>query len=362
MNISETHLAKLRAFGYTESEARFLYIAATHSGYFTVRQFLEFASAKSGKRSACFVEKLIALGHASAQRYSRKSLVYHTRSRRFFAAIGKDYLRHRREHELDHIKTQLLALDFILSQPENDYFETAGSKRQYFTETLKLESALFTSKEPNRKPITFSDGFPVFLACPSAELLPVVNFTYVDSGHWNLNPYVAHLRSYRPLFQQLPKFEFIYISTSTRLQDEARELFSFLIKGEGLPDLLRYFDVQTKWNRKQYGQVTDADLIFRNGAKKRFTGPSFETLYRLWSRNQLPGDLARQKTTLLPASEIIRFQAITVPGHETVFGNSAKRWGDGWQVRVVSERFSAQTSPTPKAKLYRQQQIRERGT
>jgi hypothetical protein len=362
MNIPETHLANLRAFGYTESEARFLYIAATHSGYFTVRQFLEFANAKSGKRSACFVEKLIALGHASAQRYTRKSLVYHIHSRRLFAAIGKNYLRHRREHELDHIKTQLLALDFILTHPENDYFETAQKKRQYFTETLMLESALFTSKDASRKPITFSDGFPVFLDGQSPELPPVVTFTYVDSGHWNLDPYVAHLRRYRPLFQQLPSFQFIYISTSTRLQNEARELFSLLIKGEGLPDLLRYFDVRTKWNRKQYGLVTDADLIFRNEAKKRFTGPRFETLYRLWFRNQLPEDLARHETPLLPASERIRFRAVTAPGNESVFGNSTKRWGDDWHVRAISERFSAQTSPKPKAKLYRQQQIREEGT
>jgi hypothetical protein len=361
MNISESQLANLRAFGYTESESRFLYIAATHSGYFTVRRFLEFAKAKSGKRSACFVAKLIALGHASAQRYTRKSLVYHIHSRRLFAAIGKDYLRHRREHELHHIKTQLLALNFILAHPENEYLETAQSKRQYFTETLTLDSELFTSEDASLKPITFSDGFPVFLACPPPELLPVVTFTYLDSGHWNLDPYVAHLRRYRPLFQHLPSFQFIYISTSTRLQSEARELFSLLIKGEGLPDLLRYFDVRTKWNRKQYWLVTDADLIFRNEAKKRFTGPRFETLYRLWCRNQLPGDIARQQTTLLPASERIRFQAITVPGHETVFGKSAKRWGDDWQVRAFSERFSAQTSPTPKSKLFKQQQIQEGG-
>ena len=240
--------------------------------------------------------------------------------------------------------------------------ETVKRKLQYFTETLKLESALFTSKDVSRKPITFSDGFPVFLACPSPELPPVVTFIYVDYGHWDLDPFVPHLRRYRPLFQQLPSFQFIYISTSTRLQGEARELFSLLIKGEGLPDLLRYFDVRTKWNRKQYGQVTDADLIFRNEAKKRFTGPRFETLYRLWSRNPLPSDIARQESPRFPASERIRFQAITVPGHETVFGKSAKRWGDDWKVRAISERFSAQTSPKPEPKLYRQQQIREGGT
>ena len=355
MNISETHLANLRAFGYTESEARFLYIAATHSGYFTVRQFLEFAKAKSGKRSACFVEKLIALGHASTQRYTRKSLVYHIHSRRLFTAIGKDYLRHRREHELDHIKTQLLALDFILAHPDNDYFETALRKRQYFTETVNLDSGLFTSNHSSRKHITFSDGFPVFLDGQSPELPPVVTFTYVDSGHWSLDPYVAHLRRYRPLFQHLSSFQFIYISTSTRLQTEARELFSLLIKGEGLSDLLRYFDVRTKWNRKQYGQVTDADLIFRNESKKRFTGPRFENLYRLWCRNQLSSDLARHETPLLPVSERIRFQAVIVPGHETVFGKSTKRWGDDWQL----QQLSAQTSPKPESKLFTQRQMRK---
>ena len=187
----------------------------------------------------------------------------------------------------------------------------------------------------------------------------MVTFTYVDSGHWNLDPYVAHLRRYRPIFHQIPSFQFIYISTTIILQGEAREMFSLLIKGEGLPDLLRYFVVRTKGNRKQYGLVTDADLIFRNEAKKRFTGPRFETLYRLWSRNQLPADIARHQTQVLPASERIRFQAITVPGHESVFGNSAKRWGDDWQARAISERFSAQTSPKPESKLFIQWQMRK---
>src|SRR5216683_1242203 len=54
-------LAKLLIFGYTDAEARFLYLVATHSGYFTVRQFLDFAQAKSGKRNARLVEKLFSL-------------------------------------------------------------------------------------------------------------------------------------------------------------------------------------------------------------------------------------------------------------------------------------------------------------
>ena len=46
MKIAEQNIAAIQAFGYTESEARFLYIVATHSGYFIPRQFLAFTGAK----------------------------------------------------------------------------------------------------------------------------------------------------------------------------------------------------------------------------------------------------------------------------------------------------------------------------
>jgi site-specific recombinase XerD len=38
MTIHESQLANLRDFGYNEVESRFLYLVATHSGYFTVRE------------------------------------------------------------------------------------------------------------------------------------------------------------------------------------------------------------------------------------------------------------------------------------------------------------------------------------
>ena len=89
MPIPPDQLATLRSFGYTEVESRFLYLVATHSGYFTVRQFLEFAHAKSGKRNAYLIEKLFSQGHATAQRYRRRSCVYHLHSRTLYDAIGR---------------------------------------------------------------------------------------------------------------------------------------------------------------------------------------------------------------------------------------------------------------------------------
>jgi len=346
MNIPQDQLAKFLDFGYTEVEARFLSLVATHSGYFTVRQFLDFASAKSGKRNARLVEKLFSLGHASAQRYTRRSLVYHLCSRQLYSAIGKDYLRNRREHELTHIKTRLLALDFILTHPKEDYFETAEAKRRYFVERFKISENLFAPSNGRSNGITFADRFPLCVAYPSPDYMPVVTFTYVDPDHQNLDAYIAHLRTYRPLFQQLPGFQFLYISTSAGLQKEAAELFSLLVESKGLSDLNRYFDLETKWEREQYRLVTERDAIFLSQARKRYTGDSIATLYHLWKRNRLPKDF---QTEALPASILKRkilFQAITVPGHEAIFGGSTKNWGDGWRIRGCSGAGSPRSSPS----------------
>jgi len=46
MKFLPVHTEALRYFGYTEEEAKFLYLVATHSGYFTCQQFLQFIKMK----------------------------------------------------------------------------------------------------------------------------------------------------------------------------------------------------------------------------------------------------------------------------------------------------------------------------
>lgn len=351
MSIHESQLANLRAFGYTQAEARFLYLAAAHSGYFTVRQFLDFTHARSGKRNARFVEKLFRLGHTSAQRYMRRSLVYHLRSRQLYDAIGKAHLRNRREHELDYIKTRLLALDFILANPEDRYFETAEEKRRYLIERFKLGDSLFSPSNEHGKGIAFAEGFPLCVAYPAPDYMPVVTFTYVDPEHRNLDRYIAHLRTFRPLFRQLPSFQFIYVSTPAGLQKEAAELFSFLVEAKGLSDLARYFDVQTKWGSRKYSLVTEDDMIFRHEAAKRFSGEIFDTLFRLWRRNQLPNDFRADSVVTTTKQQKVLFRAVTVPGQEAVFSDSRKRWGDGSQIRGTSGAARVPASPTSQLQI-----------
>jgi len=64
MKISAAHLERIQQLGYTESEARFLYIVAVFSGYFTMRQFRAFSGSRCGKRPTCFAQKLVGQRHA----------------------------------------------------------------------------------------------------------------------------------------------------------------------------------------------------------------------------------------------------------------------------------------------------------
>ena len=93
MKITDEHIRAIQSLGYTLDEARFLYIVATHSGYFVPRQFLAFAGAHWGKRSQRFTEKLESRGHATWREYQDMGGVYHLFSKTLYRRIDRENLR-----------------------------------------------------------------------------------------------------------------------------------------------------------------------------------------------------------------------------------------------------------------------------
>ena len=88
MQFREPCIENLCGFGYTEDEARFLYLVATHSGYFSTHQYLAFTGAKSGEKSMAFTQKVLGKGHATARLLLRNGRVYHLYSRLIYRAMG----------------------------------------------------------------------------------------------------------------------------------------------------------------------------------------------------------------------------------------------------------------------------------
>src|SRR5258708_6633104 len=230
MNFPESSLANLGSLGYTEDEARFLYVVATHSGYFSMRQFLQFTGTKSGDKSMAFSQKLLGKGHATARSFLRNGLVYHLFSRILYRAIGRENLRNRRAHSLEHIRTRLVALDFILAHLQYEYLETEDDKLKYFCQQLDIPKELLPRKRysgavHNRTTERyFVDKFPMFL-CSGSFSSPVVTFTFVDPGLGILDSFKTHLLAYGSLFEALSEVRLVYISPPPTQFEVARKNF-----------------------------------------------------------------------------------------------------------------------------------------
>src|SRR5690348_16576916 len=75
MNIAPEYLAAIQSYGYTPTEAEFLYLVATYSGYFTQQQFLRFARVEKGGAARRFEEKFLRCEHGRTTRYGYQTLV-----------------------------------------------------------------------------------------------------------------------------------------------------------------------------------------------------------------------------------------------------------------------------------------------
>ncbi len=306
MNIAPAHVAPahvdaLTALGYTETEARFLYVVATHSGYFTARQFLAFTGAHWGKRTTLFWSKLETKRHARRECFPGSGTVYHLFARRLYRQIEKQNLRNRRAHELDFIRRRIAVLDFVLLNPQHRYLETEPDKVRFFCGTLHIEkrylpARLHLGRKSSQSSVHyFVDKFPMFFSASS----PVVTFTYIQEGAALFSDFIRHLEGYLALFRELPEFRVVYVSRSDSHFDRAREIFQSLVKipleSDISADVLRYFRVRKAWDEKNYAAVSDADLIFRNYTRSRFTAERFEGLYRGWKNGRITETSLRQE-------------------------------------------------------------------
>jgi hypothetical protein len=291
MNLPRTQIEALEALGYTTEEARFVYLVATHSGYFLARQFLGFTGCRWGKRTTLFWHKLQVGQHARTYRFARGGAAYHLFSRKIYAQIGRENLRNRREHELEYIRTRIATLDFVLGNLEFDYLESESDKIAYFCGELQLLKPHLPSKTYSGRHSVmptvryFVDRCPMFF--PASPSVPrIVTLTYIQGPEASLAGFLHHLQVYLPLFRELSEFRFLFLARSAAHFAKASELFHDLVtirlQSNPADDLLRYFRIRKCWDLAQYASLTEGELIFRNLAKERFAGTRIEHIYRAW--------------------------------------------------------------------------------
>jgi hypothetical protein len=338
MNLPTAHIERIKALGYTESEARFLYIVAVFSGYFTLGHFLVFTGSRYGKRPTSFAQKLLKQGHATVRDYMRRGSIFHLFSRTVYGQIEKDNLRNRKKHSFDFMRTRLVLLDFILANQDLAYFETEQDKVHFFCDQLGvskdfLPAKVYEGSSPGQPTIRyFVDKFPLFLASPLSGAPPVVTLSYVDSGFETPSNFLSHLAAYQGLFRQLKCFRFLYIAAKQAYFYKAEERFRSLVKrpleSDVSSEILRYFEIRKKWENHEYVIPVTADLEFLNEARRRFHGDKFESLYQAWRSGELNERDLRVEFSQLRPDRAVFFDTFLVNQHGSPLA-VASGHGDG---------------------------------
>jgi hypothetical protein len=318
----------LRNLGYTEEEACFLYLVATHSGYFTCQQFLQFVETKPGKRSVAFARKIVEKKHASSKEYLRHGRVFHLFSRNLYEAIGRENVRFRRVHSTEYIRTRLIALDFILRNQDFKYLESEEQKLSFFCDQLGIDKKILPHKrysgaiKENFTDHYFVDKFPMFYN-PDASLAPVVTFSFIDPGFESMDSFRTHLAAYLDLFTKLQSLNFRYIATRETNFERAKKVFhrtfQRLWNPEGPSGLLHYFHTRRTWDEKNYSKLSNEDIAFIDGGKERFGSPELENLYRRWRAGEITENAVRSDSVKFRTPSQVSFIVSTVNGQAALF-------------------------------------------
>lgn len=332
MKFPTQHIQNLRSFGYTEREARFLYIVALHSGYFTQQQYTEFGPKKSGCIAHGFTRKLIVQDHATEHRYQNNARVFQFTHKGMYSAIGQENIRNRRKHSFEFMKTRLAMLDFVLSHLEYDYFEGEAEKVQYFEQHFGIrpqEMPGRTYRGANKVPDTiryFVDKFPMFLD-PTVAEKPLVTFSFIDPGLGNLDAFRSHLDAYSSFLQRLPRFAFIFASPAPKLFEAAQKLFQNKMNpptGKLSEQLIRYFALRANWDAKRYELLKDSDIEFMNHARQCFAGETFESAFAEWKAGHLTErELVAVLENRARQKQEIRFTTYLLPRDYSSFGQNS---------------------------------------
>jgi len=327
VNIPRMYTIALGSFGYTEDETRFLYLVATHSGYFTCQHFVRFIHGKPGKRSLTFVRKLLKKGPASTRPCLRNGKVYHLFARNLYEAIGKDNVRFRRKHSLEYIRTRLAGLDFILGKLDYTFLETEQEKVRYFTEQLGIDKKYLPAKryagaiQDQFTDRYFVDKFPMLLL-PKASP-PVVSFSFVDPGLESLDSFHTHLQAYFPLFCQLSSVRFHYVATRDTSQERAKQAFLRFFDRHWNPDgpggLVDYFCLEKKEDLGKLHELSKADLVALHEGRAKFNSREIANLYQRWRAAQVHFDQVRKEYEALRRPQTVAFVSTPVNGQVALF-------------------------------------------
>jgi len=282
MTYDVTHdpIPALKALGYTEREAAFLYLVANHSGYFLRRQFDWFIDRNKGSIVSRFIAKARAAGHIKFLDYKQGWYVYHLCSRAVYRLCGDPESQLRRSKADAKVRQRLMALDYVLANEEEHYLASESDRVHFFEGIRGVSSELFADGDGRLHPLL--TAFPISLTDRERPARCCVRFTFIDEGLSDAGKFVRFLDAAEPLLRAVGSFEVVYIANSESLFPSVKTAFWSRFspapsRGRGL------FDEEARGSRPPSRSPRDAALttvLFRHSypAIQRSKGLGSETV------------------------------------------------------------------------------------
>jgi hypothetical protein len=173
----------LALLGFSERQTRFLVTVALHGGFCLRRQYMTFAGLKYGAGVRDFLDRLVTRRLATRFDFRRdRGHVYHLHASAIYDPIGQPDNRNRRSASAALIARKLMLLDYVLGQPNVDWFATEDDKVQLFTNEfgvrpIELPQRVYVARLRDAPPTIryFIHKLPIFMAKDS----PVVSFIWL---------------------------------------------------------------------------------------------------------------------------------------------------------------------------------------
>jgi hypothetical protein len=210
----------LQAFGYTDREAAFLYLVATHSGYFLRRQFDWFIDRNKGSIFSRFIAKARAAGHIEVLDYKQGWYVYHLCSRVIYRLCGDPESQLRRRKADAQVRSRLMALDYILAN-ETDHYLASQAERLHYFERVR---GIYVNDDGRRLHPLLS-AFPISLNDKERPARSSVRFVFIDEGLSGEGKFLRFLDAAGPLLHAIGTFEVVYVANSESIFPFVKKAF-----------------------------------------------------------------------------------------------------------------------------------------
>jgi hypothetical protein len=131
------------------------------------------------------------------------------------------------------------------------------------------------------------------------------------------------LDAYLTLFTKLSQLRFYYVASRDTNFERAKKLFHGTFQRLWNPEaprgLFDYFRTRRTWDEKNYGKLTEQDVLFMNQGKERFGNPGIENLYQRWRAGEITENTVRSESVKFQMPSQVTFISASVNGQTALF-------------------------------------------